>query len=462
MKLRSIIVVLFAGVLALVLGSCRGCGDTGRVLVLGLDGLDPQVIDLLLSEGELPHFAELRGQGAYAPLRSMRPLLSPIIWTTVATGKTPDQHGIGHFVARAASGDELPVTSDLRQVEALWTIASAADRSVATVGWWATWPPEAVNGYVVSDHVGYHFLFEEGLASRLDEGSEAVTYPPELLDRFTPMLRKPWDLGFEELANYVDVSPSELTEELDFGQDLDHFRWALATAQNYRDIGLALWREEQPDLELVYIEGVDSSSHLFGHLFRAEGLQGELEEQRLRYGRAVEQMYHFADELLGEYLENLDEDTTLVVLSDHGFRLGDLHDDPSRARDLRRVSERFHREHGILYLYGNKVRPGVRLKDPSILDIAPTVLSLLGLPAGRDMPGRVLEEGLVRPSVPERLASWEDEVPPEGQGIGKGRGDTIGQAQLDHLRSPGLPWQGLRGFGDHLSERREQFGGDSV
>ncbi len=61
--------------------------------------MDPVVVDLLMSEGKLPHFAKMRQEGAYGRLQSSRPLLSPVIWTTIATGKTPDQHRIGHFLA---------------------------------------------------------------------------------------------------------------------------------------------------------------------------------------------------------------------------------------------------------------------------------------------------------------------------------------------------------------------------
>lgn len=423
------------------LASCGGSSEGGRVLILGLDGLDPQVIDLLMSEGKLPHFAELRGQGAYAPLRSMKPLLSPIIWTTIATGRTPDHHGIGHFVARSATGEELPVTSHMRRVEALWTIASDQERSVATVGWWATWPPEQVRGSVVSDHVAYHFLFEEGMnpdaTSAVDEGEGgAKTYPPELEERIAPWLRTPRDLDASDLAAYVDVPPEELEKPFDFDNDLDHFRWALSTAESYRDVGLELWRADAPDLQLVYVEGVDSTSHLFGHLFRAEGLAGELAAQQQRYGQTVEQMYLFADRLVGEYLDALGDDATLVVLSDHGFQLGALHDDPTRTRDLRRVSEKFHREEGILYLYGRGVKAGARLQEPTILDITPTVLTLLGIPPSKEMPGRVLEEGFVGIDAPERVASWEPEgrQRPDGEGQGDAR---ISQAQLEHLRSLG-------------------------
>ena len=102
-------------------------------------------------------------------------------------------------------------------------------------------------------------------------------------------------------------------------------------------------------------------------------------------------MYRWADRVVGEYLEVAGRDTNLVVLSDHGFALGELQDDPSMTRDMRRVSERFHRLHGVLYLAGPEVKRG-RLQEPTILDVAPTLLALVGLAPARDMPGRVLTE----------------------------------------------------------------------
>ncbi len=436
--------------LLLCLLACAGGDDSkgGRVLVLGLDGMDPQTVDLLMSEGKMPNFAKLRQEGAYGRLMSQKPLLSPIIWTTIATGKGPEEHGIGHFVATASdTGEAIPASSQLRKVKALWNIASEAGKTSATVGWWATWPPEQVAGSIVSDHTAYHFLFEDGLAAGTagaGDEDEQKTHPPELLGRITPLLRRPGDLTAEELATFADVDPQELDRDFDFADDLSHFRWALATAESYRDVGLELWREDEPDLELVYVEGTDSTSHLFGHLFRAEGLGGELAEQQQKFGRAVEEIYLFADRLLGRYLAAMDERTTLMVLSDHGFELGKLHDDPSKTRDLRRVSERFHRMEGILYLYGHRVKAHARIDRASILDVTPTVLALLGVPPARDMPGRVLQEALSEELGAERIATWEgggDKGPAtrtaDAAGSPQRGASATRQAQLEHLKSLG-------------------------
>jgi arylsulfatase A-like enzyme len=90
----------------------------------------------------------------------------------------------------------------------------------------------------------------------------------------------------------------------------------------------------------------------------------------------------------------MDPSTTLIVLSDHGFELGALPEDPSKTRDMRRVSEKYHRIEGILYMYGRGVRPHARIDGAKIVDIAPTVLALAGLGRAQDMPGRILSEAL--------------------------------------------------------------------
>ncbi|MEM9556306.1 MAG: alkaline phosphatase family protein [Acidobacteriota bacterium] len=430
----ALIALMIAG---LGLGACGG-EERGKVLILGFDGMDPQTVDLLMAEGQLPNLARMRREGAYGRVECPRPLLSPILWTTIATGRSAADHGIGHFVAvDPKTGEELPATSRLRQVKAIWNMAAEADRKPVVIGWWATWPPEDVgDGIIVSDHVGYHFLFEDGFTGGADEGK---THPPEVMSRIRPMLVRAADLGPDDLADYVDIPADEITGATDFTDELGHFRWALATARSYRDIGLHLWAEEQPDLQLVYIEGTDSTSHLFGHVFRAEGMVGELARQQQRFGSTVEAIYRFADDLVGRYLDAIDDDTTVIVVSDHGFELGALHDDPSQARDLRRVSERFHREHGILYLWGRKIRPGARLQDAHLLDVTPTVLAAMGLPIGEDMPGRILGEAFIRAPETRTIASWDATgVDVRLSGVSNSDRDAATDAAvLEHLRGLG-------------------------
>jgi len=425
--------LLALGASLLLLQACRSKPSPGRLIILGLDGMDPEVVDLLMSEGKMPHFARLREAGAYGRLISQKPLLSPIIWTTIATGKPPVQHGIGHFVAvNEQTGEQLPVTSQMRKTKALWNILSDAGRQVDVVGWWATWPAENVHGTIVSDHTCYHFLFTEGVAGATT--SLGMISPAEREAEIAPLVRRPGDITREEAARFVHVSADEFARPFDFNDDLGHFKWALATADSYRRIGRYLWQHEHPDVLMVYIEGTDSTAHLFGHLFRAKGLAGELAAQQERFGGAVEEMYRYADQIVGNFIDALDANTTLVVLSDHGFELGALPEDPSKTRDMRRVSERYHRLEGILYLYGNHVKARSRIDQPKILDVAPTVLTLAGLSPAADMPGRVLEEAIDVPAGPRTVASYEtgERVAAEAK-----TDAAVDPAVLERLRSLG-------------------------
>jgi Flp pilus assembly protein TadD len=410
-----------AACLSLLSACLSACGDAGpgRVIVIGVDGADPEVLDTFMAEGKLPHFATLRRDGAYGHLRSSKPMLSPILWTTIATGRAPADHGIGHFVAvNPKTGEQLPVTSQMRRVRAIWNILSDAGRRVGVVGWWATWPAETVNGFIVSDHTCYHFLFDEGATG--DKNAVGLVSPPALQAEVAPLVRRPSDVGPAEAAPFVSVPAADFERDFSFDDDLSHWRWALATADSYRRIGLHLLEKERPDLLMVSIEGADSSSHLFGHLFRVEGLKGELATQQARYGKTVEQMYVYADQIIGDFMARMDDRTTLVVLSDHGFELGALPEDPSKTRDMRRVSERYHRMDGIIYLYGHGVQRGRRIDQATQLDVTPTVLTLLGVPPAADMPGRVLREALrdgePGRELPARVATYETTPAPSADG----------------------------------------------
>ncbi len=160
-------------------------------------------------------------------------------------------------------------------------------------------------------------------------------------------------------------------------------------------------------------------------MFRQSGLAGELARQQRRFGNTVEAMYLYADRIVGRFIEAMDADTTLAVMSDHGFILGRLHEDPSKNRDLRRVSERDHRIEGILYLYGRGIKPHSRIEGAGLLDVAPTLLALGAIELAADMKGRVLQEALTfKAAAPTRL-SWE--------GVGGGKRAVLAGKQAGRV-----------------------------
>ncbi|MDX1390641.1 MAG: alkaline phosphatase family protein, partial [Acidobacteriota bacterium] len=136
-----------------------GVPDRNTVLI-GLDGLDWDILDPLIASGELPNLGRLAAGGTRARLRTVVPVLSPVVWTSVATGKGPTKHGIMDFLARRSDGSMLPVTSTLWQSKAVWRLLGDGGVPVSVTAWWATWPAESVRGTMATDRISYQ-LFKE-------------------------------------------------------------------------------------------------------------------------------------------------------------------------------------------------------------------------------------------------------------------------------------------------------------
>ena len=177
-----------------------------RVLLFGIDGASFRVIDPMIRRGLLPNLAQLAREGSSGPLRAHFPIISPRIWTSMATGKSPEKHGISDWVRIAEDGgNELLLSSD-RVGAALWNIASDAGRTVGVVNWLNTYPVEAIRGVMVSDFAvpeersNREVFFARKDRSEAAEPDDAVvTYPAswaESLERIKASERL--------LANFAD------------------------------------------------------------------------------------------------------------------------------------------------------------------------------------------------------------------------------------------------------------------
>jgi Tfp pilus assembly protein PilF/regulator of protease activity HflC (stomatin/prohibitin superfamily) len=373
------------------LATAHAASRKRRVLILGIDSADWTIVNRLRAAGRLPTFDRLVREGASGPLRSIEPLLSPLIWTTIATGVGPEVHGILDFLVRDPdSGRMVPATSRFRRTPAIWNISSGYGKKTGIVGWLATWPAEAIDGFVISDRFG--FLAFAGQAGTT-EASDLV-HPPDLLEDRAALIVTSRSLGARQLGRYLDVPASEIEahrrDGYEKGNLTNNFIHTLATAETWAGLGLDLWRSERPDIECVYFEFLDAVSHLF--MSYAPPLRPGVDPADFRrYARAVDAAYERQDEILGTYLEAAGDSTVVLVLSDHGFRSGNTRLEGQADMEDAKAA-RWHLPDGVLLIHGPNVRSGVRLEGARVFDIAPTVLALLGCPATPDMSGRVLSE----------------------------------------------------------------------
>src|SRR3989441_1488074 len=355
-----------------------------RALLIGLDGADWNIIDPLIEAGRLPNLARLARSGVRGRLHSITPMLSPVIWTSIATGVQPSRHGIIDFLATTGrDGERVPVTSSLRRTKAIWNMLSENGLSVGVAGWWASFPAEKVHGFIVSDRVAYQ-LFGASVAH--DQAREGKVYPAELGDLVASLTVARETIGMAEVARYVRLPPDPASLPSEQNRLIDDLKTLLAAGDTYTTISLALRARFHPDFQAVYLEGTDTVAHLFMR-YAPPLMPGVAREDAQRFGRAVDEYYRHADDLVGRLVEAAGPQTAVIVCSDHGFRTGENRPLTDSRIGYGQAAD-WHRKYGIIVLAGPPFRKGHEVSEASVLDITPTVLALLGLPVGEDMEGR--------------------------------------------------------------------------
>lgn len=354
--------------------------EPGRVLVVGIDGASPRLTGPLLRDGALPHLAQLAERGIHEKLRSHRPMESPRIWTSMATGVLPPRHGIHSFGYRDAEGRHRLFNSTDRQVPALWNILTAAGRSVGVVNWWNTYPVEVIDGVVVSDHLLARDIVGRRRITGAEPGPEGpVAWPPAWNERVPGILAD--DTPLTDLENPfthaerfpIWTLPERLSER--FENDADVVRLALA-----------IERELHPDVMLVFLPGIDRVSHVLWAALEPEEVYEEpmplTPETRAASADALYGYYRYTDALIGRLLEAYGPDDLVLVVSDHGFEAG------QRLAFLTGVHDTDAALDGVVFAAGPGVSASRGARQPSVNDVTPTVLAWLGLPVAMDMDGR--------------------------------------------------------------------------
>jgi len=355
-----------------------------RVVLLGLDGLDWNVLDPMIEAGSLPNIARLARGGVRGRIRAITPMLSPVIWTSVATGVLPARHGIIDFLASTGRGGEkVPVTSTLRKTRALWNILSDRGVSVGIVGWWATYPAEQVNGYVVSDRVAYQLF---GAHPAREQAREGKVYPADLDALITSLTIPPETIPASTVERFVRLPEDPVALPEAHARMIEDLKTLVAAGDTYTAIALALGEKFKPEFQAIYIESTDTVAHLFMR-YVPPPLPGVPPEDVRRFGRAVEAYYRHADVLVGRIVDAAGENAAIILCSDHGFRTGENRPLTDPRIGYGQAAD-WHRKHGVVILHGPPFRRNAELLEASVLDITPTVLAVFGLPVAEEMDGR--------------------------------------------------------------------------
>ncbi len=384
------------------------------VVLLCVDGADLQVIEPMIAAGQLPTFARLMREGASGPLATIEPTRSPNIWTSIATGKAPVDHGIQHFVAFRLPGLDHPVkhfpratglnfhviprleklpgapsiqtpyTSDMRRVLPLWQIAGQF-YPVGIYRWLVTWPAEPVNGFniaasVVADAMQ---LIDGDLQENGEILQRGLTYPETLQEEIDDHLDG-WQSEEESLEPYIGEGQSVPPDHPKLAKIRASFNDPTAHLLPF------LVDTYKPRFLAAGFYPVDSFQHFFSTARDKDG----------PFAEAIAERYRHSDRRLGDFLAALDPTTQTIIISDHGFDFVHHHHSAGPP--------------GLFIGHGSAFAAGRQVENLSIYDIAPMVLHLLGLPLPEDMPGtgtghyrQALNEAFLNTKPVRKIPSYE-------------------------------------------------------
>lgn len=264
-----------------------------KVLVIGLDGATFDLIKPWADQGFLPTLRHLLDAGAHGSLRSTIPPMTGPAWTSFATGVNPGKHRLYDWIARdPQSYSFTPVTALDCRAPTIYSLLSQHGRRVCTLNIPMTYPPLPVNGLMVA-----------GLPAPV--ANQSITYPPEL---------------YAEIINAVGdyiLYPDPGQAYSDSGVDAFLARLYKTTEVRMRTLAYLRQREAW-DFTMVVLNGTDTISHaLWKFMDQSHPLHDPA--RFARYGNAIRDYYQTVDGYLAPIVDTLPADTTLVIMSDHGF-----------------------------------------------------------------------------------------------------------------------------------------------
>lgn len=279
---------------------------TNKVLLIGLDSATWRVIDPLMAAGRLPNLAGLMASGSSGTMISDTYSASPVVWTSIATGKTPSKHGVEDFF------------TPQRQLRAkrVWEILAEQGETVGIYQYLVTWPPKPLNGFVVP---GWLALDDE-------------THPPEL--SFIKSFKSSEKGGANSLTDYLAQGGRALrygVRPRTAGLAARYLRSRNSPAKERRfraqrvDISLStdyfcnLLDRYRPSFAATIYYQSDSAGHFYWKYMEPDRFPRVSAEDAARYGQVIPQIYADLDLALGRLLNTAGDEYTVLVMSDHGM-----------------------------------------------------------------------------------------------------------------------------------------------
>lgn len=370
-----------------------------KVLLIGWDAADWKYLSPFIDEGIMPNLEKLIEGGVKGRLATLDPPLSPTLWTSIATGKRPYKHGIHGFTEVDPSGKGIrPIYNTNRKVKAIWNILTQHGLKSNVVGWWPSHPAEPINGVMVSN-------FYQRASTPIDQPwpmAKGTVYPESMTDTLAGLRVHPGELTAAHLQPFVPEA-----HKIDQRQDkgLQGVAKITADCSSIHSATTYLMENTEWDFTAVYFDAIDHYCHGFMKYHPPHRDHIPKDKYEL-YKDVVKGGCRYHDMMLGRLLQLAGEDTTVILISDHGF-----YPDHNRPKNIPKEPAGpaiEHSPYGVIVMNGPGIKKDELIFGASLLDITPTLLTLFGLPVAEDMDGKVLVQAFDKTPVIERIRSWEN------------------------------------------------------
>lgn len=369
-----------------------------KTLLIGWDAADWDIIWPLIAQGKMPALKKLIENGVYGNMSTMNPPYSPMLWTTVATGKTADKHGVLGFIEVTPDAKSVrPVTTTSRKTRALWNIFHNQGLKSNLVGWWPSFPAEPINGTIISDR----FQKTSRDPKKQTPMSEFAIHPWSEKDNFKDLRMFPFEITEAHLYPFV---PRAHDVDQENHKGLSAIAKMVSENASVHNAATRLLRTSDWDFMAVYYDLIDHFCHSFMkyHPPRPPSVD---ENNYNIFKEAVTGAYMYQDMMLERKLQLIDKDTTVIVMSDHGFESGS-----KRILDMPKLQAApslEHRQFGMFVASGPNIKKNEKVFGMGLIDVAPTILHHYGMPIGRDMDGKVILDIFKETTEPTYIDSWD-------------------------------------------------------
>jgi predicted AlkP superfamily phosphohydrolase/phosphomutase len=377
-----------------LLGRAQSTGKTQpHVVVVGVNGMELDVIRPLLLKGDLPNLAKVIKNGAHGKLRTVNAPNCPRVYSTMFTSTQPEEHGVTGFLVGGITAN----TNMLKQ-EPIWSVLSKNGITVGMANVPATFPVMPVNGYMISGMLTRGKNCEDGVlcAPKLSEveGGDAV-YPATMK---AELLKKVGDF-------YIDCERMPSAEQLN-GHEAEVIDAWLKKVQLIRDQQTQLFDYLLANHPADFTWLAQSCEDRTGHWLYPIAPYNVGYNPKLNsvHADAFPNQYIAFDKVLGTILKHVDENTYVFIVSDHGIKpLREFEEmDPHAHMDHEKTTPVIAKHDfadgddvpGSFFAMGPGIKHGLRLMgfEASVYDIAPTILHIYRVEPPKQMRGHVLDE----------------------------------------------------------------------